>query len=159
MDNWTAVIGTLLGAVLGASGAYVAQRLNYRAQKKDRFAEAQREAYARWLIEIHRLEIGLKAIHIRHAAGRVSAEARDEEVAALTWVDAQSRLEELRLLASNAAASASTTLWRHMGKNPEQAGDDSDYEGWREKYWELRRMFVNTARAELGLAPIPFAAE
>ena len=73
---------------------------------------------------------------------------------------AQAALEALRLVASDGVAVPAAAIWQHLRQRRVAINGDGDraaYKAWQAKYWLLRREFVDSARVEVGLAPLDWA--
>ena len=160
MDGVVAVIGTLLGTLVGAFGTYFTQASIHRRQESAKQNALRRQIYVEWLTEIHEF-----FSQVRTASGKVRRQetTRTEHVEGLRRIPAekaQVALEHLRLISQEDVAAAAARLWAHMRTHPVPAGTDRSPEGWRnwrEDYWQLRRAFIDAARDEFGLDPFDWS--
>ena len=156
MSGAVGVIGTLVGVLLGAFGAYLSQRSNLRMQSNEKINETRRICYSAWLTEVHRIEFALRRSSLDVITGKLTQVDSNEKLSKLSWIEAQGALEELRMVAGVDTARMATRLWRHMDKNPRHDPTSDLYTEWRSQYWHLRREFINSARNEFSVIPLDF---
>lgn len=153
MDGVIAVIGTLLGALLGASGAFLAQRTADRARERQRLADLRREAYVGFLAAVHRMFVQVSRIYRDHP----SDPGVVQQLAGVSPEAAQLCFEQVRLLASNDVAECASGLWSAMRRHSVPLGHDLSSDArraWRNDYWTMRGDFTQAAREEMGLAAL-----
>ncbi|TWD82590.1 hypothetical protein FB561_3725 [Kribbella amoyensis] len=154
MESLIAVLGTLLGAIVGVAGTYLTQRSSYRRESEERLATARRHAYVDFLTAVHDLYtqvVELRRVHREDGRTRQETVA---EVRLLSAREAQARLESLRLLASELPASRAAALWDHLRGDGLMRGQDLEgqrFRAWRDTYWLSRRRFIDAARLDTGL--------
>jgi hypothetical protein len=160
MDGIVAVIGTLLGALLGAAGTLIAQRNQHAHEATERQRALQREACIDWLRVIHELFESVRSASRAHRRGDIDAEEYGRRVRNLSSVRAQDSLETLRIVSGDGVTAGAAELWAHLRRQPVPIGQDASTEGWvrwDNQYWALRRAFINAARREQGLPDLDWA--
>jgi len=155
MSGTIAVIGTLAGTALGAVGGYLTQRSGYRREANERRASIQRDTYVAWLTHAHGVFARIRAASYEHRTGATTAAELLERLRTIPTEEAQVALEHVRLLASQEVAGAAARIWAHLRREPvalgaERTGDA--WAAWSDRYWQLRREFIDVARTEFGLA-------
>jgi hypothetical protein len=162
MDTaWIGVIGSLGGVTLGLIGSVTNQKLSYRRESGERLAAARRATYLAWLAKVQQLYDSIANIHRQSTRGTLESAAGARQLRELSSLEAQTALEELRLVSGDEVAAAAATVWSHLRREKVPIGQDMDpahWRQWREGYWELRRSFLDAARVETGLSPLDWAA-
>lgn len=162
MSNaWIGVIGALAGVLAGWGGNMIAQRQAYARESTERLTDVRRRAYLEWLTSVHHLYDVLAASQRALRAGEADADEVARTVRNLPTGETQVCLEELRFVAGDAVAARAADLWNHMRRQRVALGQDVSAAGWRtwrERYWGLRRAFIDAARMETGLEPLDWDA-
>lgn len=73
----------------------------------------------------------------------------------------QTALEALRLVASDGVAESAAELWIHLRRRDEPSGRQMDRQAfyeWRDSYWLARRRIIDSARQDIGFAPLDWAS-
>ena len=151
-----AVVGTLLGAVVGVVGSYLVQRTSYRNESEERLGTTRREAYLDFLQGTHHMFVQINAAHHDFQRGNLNESDARERLRSVSAAEAQSSLEALRLVATDPVAAAAARLWAHMRRNASPLGDlhRPRYVEWRHGYWKRRRAILDAARSDTGFAPL-----
>lgn len=152
-----AVVGTLLGAVVGTLGAYFTQTVAYQREATERERELKRETYLQWLTRVHAVFTQVGQASRQHRAGPTDLDEYAEAVHSVPIEPAQVALEHLRMVSNQEVAAAAARMWTHLRREPVPTGRDgsaSGWEAWREGYWVLRREFLDAVRVDLGLAKL-----
>src|SRR5262245_28155583 len=150
MDSVVAVVGTLLGIVLGISGAYLNQRLGYQREFRERLATTRRQTYVEFMSAVHEMFIEISRVFADLRLEALTlAEARSR-LHGVSGRDGQASLENLRLVGSDGAAAAAADLWSHMRRESVPTGtvDRDEFKQWRSRYWVLRRALIDAARTD-----------
>lgn len=156
MEAWAAVVGTLLGGLLGALGGYFTQASQHRREAKERRVETRRVVYAAWLSELHEYFAALNDVtgKYRHQPGAPQLAA---ELRSVSPQRAQVSLEEVRLVGGQKVTAAAARQWELMRRHDVPTGRytrPDEWGAWRDQYWDRRRAFLDAARAEFGLPPL-----
>lgn len=149
-----AVIGTLLGGLLGATTSYFIQAAGYRREAGERLQTLRRQVYVDWLSRSHDFYTALRLVSAKHREGRTTPDEFIDELRRIPPQPVQIALEHLRLTAGEDVAASAAHMWTHMRRERVPLGADRSNEGWRlwnRNYWLLRRAFLDAARAELML--------
>jgi hypothetical protein len=157
MDAFVAVLGTLLGGLLGAIGTYVNQRSAHRSEADERLATLRREVYLRYMVAVHTMYAQIAEIHRSHRDHAITDEDAVRRLRAVSAQDAQLALEDLRLVSGDNGVGVGAKLWRLMRRDPSPLGEDVTWSGftvWRDEYWNARRGMTDAARADLGYQPL-----
>lgn len=160
MNAVIAVVGTLIGTVLGALGSYVTQSVGHNREAKERLEAVRRQVYVEWLTRLHETYNQIRDASSRHRNGRTTAEQLIQELQRIAPEQTQSSLESVRLIAGDAVAASAANLWAHLRREPVPRARDRSSDGWRtwrDAYWGLRREFINAARADLGFKDLDWA--
>lgn len=162
MDTaWVGVIGTLAGVVVGWIGTLVSQKLAHRRDVGERLAASRRVSYLAWLSKVHLMYEVIAGTHRDASRGSVPLADASHRLRDLSATDAQTALEDLRLVATDDLAAAAAAVWGHMRRERVAIGQDMDpshWRLWRDQYWSLRRAFLDAARAETGFPPLDWHA-
>ncbi len=139
----------------------IAQRQAYARESAERLTDVRRRAYLQWVASVHRLYDAMAAAQRALRAGEADADEVARTVRNLPTGETQVCLEELRFVAGDSVAASGAALWNHLRRQKVALGQDVSAAGWRtwrERYWELRRAFVDAARVETGLEPLDWDA-
>jgi hypothetical protein len=161
MEPWVAVIGTLLGVVIGTSGGYLVQRAMHRQQAEERDSLVRRETYTEFVTHAHGVFESIKLMHNRLRSGALTSAEASANLKEYVATESQATLEGLRMVGTNEVATAAARLWEHLRLQAPARGIDlerSSYELWRDQYWLLRRKVIDAARADVGLDPLDWGA-
>ncbi len=104
MDALLAVVGTLLGTVLGGVGTYLSQRSQHQRAAEERLTDLRRQAYVAWLSAVGRMYTQVQAAHRRHWEEQTPLQELKRELKAMSAREAQDALELVRLLARDEAS-------------------------------------------------------
>lgn len=158
MDTaWVGVVGTLGGVTVGWLGTLASQKLSYRREATERLAASRRVAYLAWLSKVHVMYEAIAKIHRDASRGAGDPADAGRQLRDLSSADAQTALEDLRLVATDDLASAAAAIWRQLRREQVPIGQDMDpanWRRWRDDYWGLRRAFLDAARVETGFPPL-----
>ncbi|WP_433729637.1 hypothetical protein ACQP0C_00905 [Nocardia sp. CA-129566] len=160
MQSLIAVVGTLLGAVVGVLGSYTTQSLSYRRESSERLATVRRQAYVEFLVAVHDMYVQILAIHRTQRAGTMTPVEATQSLHEIPSRNAQAALENLRLLAGDVVAGDAAFLWARMRRDAEPLGRDLDaqrFAAWRERYWDSRRKFIDAARRDIGFRSLDWS--
>ena len=162
MDTaWIGVIGSLGGVTLGWIGSLASQQLSYRREAGERLAAARRATYLDWLAKVQQMYDSIAKIHRQAIRGDIDAAAAGAQLRDLSSLEAQTALEELRLVAGDQVAAAAAEVWSHLRRERVPIGHDLEpahWRRWRADYWNVRRTFLDSARLETGLRPLDWEA-
>lgn len=157
-DAVLAVVGTLLGALLGTLGTYAVQRGRNKHETQERVAALRRETYVSYISAAHRLYVNLNALTRSAVAENWPADRLQEELLRKAPSDeALQSFESVRLIASPDVAAAAANLQRCLRRDPAlrtRVLSGSLRRGWQDRYWEARRGFTDSVRRELGFEPL-----
>jgi hypothetical protein len=162
MDTaWVGVIGTLGGVTAGWLGTMASQRFSYRREATERLTAERRVTYLAWMSKVHVMYEAIAMIHREATTGVVEPASAAHQLREASSTDAQTALEDLRLLATDDLAAAAAAMWSHLRRDPVPLGHDlnpAHWRTWRDAYWELRREFLNAARVETGFQPLDWTS-
>lgn len=154
-----ALAGALLGALIGALSSYLVQKASYLREADERQKTFLRSVYLDFLREIFLFYRSVGDVYQKHKASP-DLQAAAADFAALSPGAAQSALEHLRLTASDDVAARAARRWAHFRKEPVPLGQDTSSKAWgkwSDRYWMLRREFLDSARKELALSPLDWS--
>jgi hypothetical protein len=151
MDQLFVLLGTLLGAVVGAAGTWLVQKDAYRQQARDKQRDIERAVVVQWLATSH------KVYQIEQSAQRQLARDGDQAAYKAAFdaapaAEALAALEELRLVCEPVVRESAESEWLHLRStaaqfmNPEKPMNASQ---WREVYYDKKREFTEAARDSL----------
>ena len=160
MDALIAVVGTLLGGLLGAVGSHVTLKSAYQRESQERLGAVRRQAYVEFLTAVHDMFSEVGNSYRLHRRGELTAEQTKLRLGAVSTRQAQATLENLRLLATDSGAAAAANLWQHMRGHHVPLGalrledrwERRPLDDWREEYWQFRRDLVDAARKDMGFS-------
>ncbi len=160
MNAIVAVVGTLAGTLLGVLGSYFTQSVSYRREADERLATMRRQVYVDWLTCLHDIFSGVRRASSRHRQGHSTVDELQRELRDVPASQTQATLENIRLVAGDPVVARAADLWTHMRRDAVPLGGDRSVEGWRQwqdRYWALRRQFLDAARADLGFSHLNWA--
>ena len=153
MQQWIAVLGTALGAVIGIGSALINDRVRWRReQDRDRLG-VRRELYSSYIAALTEIHESMRAISGRD--GLTSAERRD----AIRAVFHDGGLYQLRyqigVIADQQVLDAAETAFQHMRdiRDTFAAGgriSDPQYQERRTAWGAVLRTLQHAMREELG---------
>lgn len=161
MEALVAVLGTLLGGVLGAAGTHFNQRSAQKHASDERLASLRRVAYLDFLSAVHEMFELVGAIHRDQRSGVVGTEEASLRLRAVPSGSGQRALEDVRLVASSDVAATAADLWARMRREPAPTGSQpswSQFVEWRPRYWTARREFIDAARHDIGLRGLDWSS-
>jgi hypothetical protein len=153
VDAFIAVLGTLLGGVLGAVGSYVNQKAAHRSEAGERLAAMRLQVYLDYLAAVHELYGQVDDVHKAHHDGAVGDEVASQQLRGVTSRPTMTALENVRLVASDGALARAEELFELMRREKPPLGQDLSwpvYRDWQKKYWKARKELTEVARSELG---------
>ena len=148
MSSWIGVVGTALGAAIGAGSTLFAQKISFSRQERSEHKRTVREKTASFMAGTH--EIYTHIVDVRR--NRRSGGGDDTYLQALSSVSpkvCQTVLEELRMLAPSSITRAAENLWEHLRSNDVPRGRDLSskaWDEWKAEYWTLRKNLVDQAK-------------
>jgi hypothetical protein len=160
MDAFVAVLGTLLGGLLGAAGTYVNQRSARRSESQEKLGTLRREVYLRYMLAVHAMYTQVAEIHRTHRDQAITDEDAVRRLRAVPAQDAQLALEDLRLVSGDHGVAVAAKVWSQMRRSPSPIGENVTWAGfteWRNEYWTARRDMTDAARADLGYQPLDWS--
>lgn len=161
MDSaWVGVIGTLGGVAIGWVGNMASQSQAHRREADERLANSRRETYLRWLERVHFMFEEIAQVQRKVSRGTLSSSDASDQLRDVSSTDAQTALEDLRLIATDDLAAAAAAIWTHMRRHLVPIGRETNrgaWQSWRSEYWVLRHAFLDAARAEIGFKPLDWA--
>jgi hypothetical protein len=153
VDAFIAVLGTLLGGLLGAVGAYVNQRSAHRSEAGERMTALRRQVYLEYLAAVHELYGEVDDVRRAHHDGAVHDDEASRQLRGASSRPAQTALENVRLVASDGVRGKAEALFELMRREKPPLGQDLSwqaYRDWQTKYWKARKELTEVARSELG---------
>lgn len=156
-SSWVGVIGTLGGVVVGWLGNLASQSRAHRRESEERIAVSRRTTYLRWLEKVHLMFDSIASVQRQVSRGTLDAKEAGHLLRDVSSTEAQTALEDLRLVATDDLASAAAALWTHMRRHRVPIGQEmsrSEWQKWRAGYWQLRHGFLDAARVETGFKPL-----
>jgi hypothetical protein len=162
--DWTTVIGTLGGAVVGAFAGLAGQRAQWKQQRATRWDPSRHEVYASFVAAAERYHTALWRVAYARRHGHSLVAPWNEANA--RYGDASSLVEQVALLATSATERAARALSQRLedfrneiyskthlsdeeyNKSPLKTEPD-----YLEVYRPIRDQFVDAAKQELGLLP------
>jgi hypothetical protein len=153
VDAFIAVLGTLLGGVLGAVATYVNQKSAHRSEAAERLATLRRQVCLEYLAVVHELYGQVDDVHRAHHDGAVGDDVASQQLRGVSSRPAQTALENVRLVASDGVKGEAEALFELMRREKAPLGQDlswSVYRDWQTKYWKARKELTEVARSELG---------
>ena len=153
MDALIAVLGTLLGGLLGAVGTHLNQKSAHRSEAGERLATLRRQVYLEYLAAVHELYGHVDDVHRAHHDGAAGDDVAFQQLRGLSSRPAQTALENVRLVAGDGVKGEAEALFELMRREKPPLGQDLSwavYRAWQKKYWKARRELTEVARSELG---------
>ena len=153
MDAFIAVLGTLLGGVLGAVGSYVNQRSAHRSEAGERLSALRLQVYLDYLAAVHELYGQVDDVHKAHHGGALGDEAASQQLRGMTSRPTLTALENVRLVATDGVMAKAEALFELLRREKPPLGQDLSwpvYRDWQKQYWHTRKELTEMARSELG---------
>jgi hypothetical protein len=166
MDAWVGVVGTLLGAIVGAGATFLIERDRRSHDDRHRFAEVKRGLYSDYSSVTQR--IGLEIVQRMHELHAVFTEARPpSEVRAVADLSDAWKLEEaLTLVVPDEVYDAARLLMSALARLREISAADPEHlsaspweSGSANSLWDAHDRFLTLARADLGVGHRPISTE
>lgn len=157
METILAVAGTLLGTLLGTVGAHLSHQSGFRHEATERLAITRRQAYIGFLTDVNDIYRQVQGLSRQFRQGQMSADAMVEALRQVPSAAGQAALENVRLVATRDVAANAALLWAHLRRSAVAQGasrSTPDWRAWQDRYWELRRNFLDAARADTGFEPL-----
>jgi hypothetical protein len=153
LDAFIAVLGTLLGGLLGAIGTYMNQRAAHRSEAGERLSVLRRQVYLQFMAAVHELYGEVDDLHRAHRDGALDDATTATRLGALSSRATQTALEDVRLVGGDDVVDRAETLFELMRREKPPLGQDLQwpaYRDWQGGYWRARKALTEAARSELG---------
>lgn len=155
---WTAVVSTLLGAVVGLLSVLLADRVRWQRERAERWSVARREVYAAYLAALQQAGEGLRIVSLGHGPAGTTRDAAAR--AAFRDAALVPAREQVVLTAPADVVHAADEAFRHLRALRVRVGEGQDVHspGYREdleRFHERLHALRNAVRTDLGIAPLP----
>ncbi|MCM3515075.1 hypothetical protein [Nocardioides sp. P86] len=173
-DNSNNAIYTLLGACIAAAATLLAVAVKSWFDAKVEKQRHQREldklniemtgrwdsavldrrqkAFSALLVTTHVLYDDIRRLRQHRRERSLDDEQYAAELRALSGIEGQTAVEELRLNATDGTASSAEALWQHLRSGGVPRGTavaSSEWVAWKEQYWILRLRLIEDCKRDL----------
>jgi hypothetical protein len=154
-----ALLGTVVGVVLGAGLTFLVRRRLQENDVSERLTATRREVYGEFLDAAHELFLAVRTAHVERLASSAPVDPGEfsRRIDALSPHRGQMRLERLRLVATNETEARATVVWNRLRRDQARKKatlSKDELERWVSGYWIAEKGFLAAARQDMGLEPL-----
>jgi len=150
VSDWILALSTLAGTALGSAATYLAQLVQYRRSDRDSLIQTRRLIYTNFLGEMHGLFLQVRDVRLQ-AREDEQLDRLKERLARIQPLGAQEALDQVRLVAAGPTIDTAEQIFQHLRRARGDLQRGTRWSEWHKEYRHLRRVFLDSARFDLGV--------